>query len=540
MIKRITCALTAILSIHATLADVVVTESDNQRRYDITIERVDFHPQSTANGGFVSAELVGLQPSYSGIRYRVGEPQLPVIRLYVSGDVEVLPQGRTESLTAPSHPLLPNQPSLVKLPQAERAFHFNKAVYRKIEPLVRQAYELSEPVSIAGQQVRLLTIYPLAYAPGLNQYTLQSAFTVIEKNIPIAIDYTPQPPTFAFIVAERFANHPTLNAYASRKQELGYRVATITINDTNRNPEAIREAIKKLYKDTRRTLRYALIIGDAEDIPGWVTPRSNGAQSDHYYRAIDARNYETDINGPDIGLGRIAVKTDAQLDAVLTKYLRYQQQEQTPDWLKTIAYIATDDASHWGLAEGTHNYVIKNYTQALEYQSVFPDTQPGGDKLYAVTHQATRQDVVRVMNLGRSIINYSGHGMETGWVGPIVTQEDVRSLNHPSALPFVISNACLTGHYETDESFAETWQRHPQGAILFWGAISYTYWDEDDILEKRMFDLIFSGKHREFNTILQRALASHWAYYGGEGKSKYYWEVYTTFGDPSLELKTGM
>src|SRR5690606_37582028 len=29
-----------------------------------------------------------------------------------------------------------------------------------------------------------------------------------------------------------------------------------------------------------------------------------------------------------------------------------------------------------------------------------------------------------------------------------------------------------------------------------------------------------------------------WAHYGGSGKSKYYWETYVSFGDPSLELRT--
>ncbi len=141
------------------------------------------------------------------------------------------------------------------------------------------------------------------------------------------------------------------------------------------------------------------------------------------------------------------------------------------------------------------------------------------------------------MRAGRVIINYSGHGSTDSWAGPNVSQSNVRSLNHDSALPFVISNACITGDFTVQESFAETWLRHPKGAIMFWGSMDSSYWDEDDILERRMFDGIFRDKIMKFGSITQFALTELWKHYGGSGKSKYYFETYITFGDPSIELR---
>ena len=95
-----------------------------------------------------------------------------------------------------------------------------------------------------------------------------------------------------------------------------------------------------------------------------------------------------------------------------------------------------------------------------------------------------------------------------------------------------------TGDYRLPESFAETWIRHPAGAIVFWGSMDSTYWDEDDILERRMFDAVYRDGLREFGKMTDYGLTEVWRQYGGAGKSKYYWETYTIFGDPSLELRT--
>jgi hypothetical protein len=101
----------------------------------------------------------------------------------------------------------------------------------------------------------------------------------------------------------------------------------------------------------------------------------------------------------------------------------------------------------------------------------------------------------------------------------------------------VISNACITGDFREDESFAETWIRHEFGAIMFFGSMDSSYWDEDDILERRMFDGIFTLNKQNFGEITDFGLSETWRHYGGEEKSKYYRETYHMFGDPSLKLK---
>src|SRR5690606_27381543 len=108
--------------------------------------------------------------------------------------------------------------------------------------------------------------------------------------------------------------------------------------------------------------------------------------------------------------------------------------------------LATND--RYTVAEGSHNYVIDTYTKNQGYVGVFPNANElGGDKLYAITHRVSNQRANEVIAMGRTIINYSGHGATTYWDSPGVTQADVRALNHENATAFVVSNACITGQF---------------------------------------------------------------------------------------------
>ena len=72
---------------------------------------------------------------------------------------------------------------------------------------------------------------------------------------------------------------------------------------------------------------------------------------------------------------------------------------------------------------------------------------------------------------------------------------------------------------------------------MYWGSMDSTYWDEDDVLERRMFDGIFTGGKTTFGAITEFALREVAKQYGGSGRSDYYFETYHMFGDPSITLR---
>jgi hypothetical protein len=111
------------------------------------------------------------------------------------------------------------------------------------------------------------------------------------------------------------------------------------------------------------------------------------------------------------------------------------------------------------------------------------------DKIYSYYPGNTTQTVINALNNGRSLCVYSGHGSETSWAdGPPFSQSDVNALTNEGMYPFVCSHACLTNQFTVSECFGETWLRaQNKASFAFWGSSDYTYWDEDDILEKSMF-----------------------------------------------------
>lgn len=533
--KQICSLMTLILFMGSSsvLGTVSIQRNLDEIIYSFDIKEFKSTKINISGKKYHKLSLAGVD-GYEGIRYEVGKPELPVIRLLVTGKPTITFGKQSQSvLGASATKIAPAQPSRVKLKNAVHAFSIDAQAYQSSSLEPQAPYSIVESGSIRGVKQYLVTLYPVAYAPKNGRYLFRREFSVrfkdkSEKN------HEPLNEVMAFVVPKQFIDSPSVKKYQRFKESVGFLIETIDIQNLD-TPDSIRTKIKRLYQ--RADLKHLLIIGDAELVPAKESNIISGV-TDHYYRAIDTNDYETDINGPDIGVGRISVKNEYELNQVVDKYIKYESGIfESQEWLNGIAFIATDDQHE--IAESSHDYAIENYTIAHGYKGVFPNSEePGGDKLYAISHEVSDQRVNEVLALGRTIINYSGHGGTTFWDAPHVNQEDVRTLEHTDATAFVVSNACITGQFTEDESFGETWQRHPNGAIGYWGSMDNTFWDEDDILERRMYDGIFQENLSTFADITNYALKNHWLYYGGQGKSSYYWETYVLLGDPSQSLRT--
>ncbi len=518
-------------------ARVTVTETATETRYEIEIEKVSFERVEIENREFQKAKLKGVD-GYNGILFREGYPEIPVVRILVNSapTIQTSKPNMKSAKFLPA-PILPAQASLPKIKGATAPFVMNGAIYKSNMSWPKTDYSVTKAGSLRGQEQFMVTLHPFIYSPSMNRYVVQNRFVVVvPKTAKVSKQKSTAAESMVFIVGEKFKESPSLQQYAQLKKSLGYHVDFIEIGSEIQSPDQIRAEIQKLFARSSSRLSHAIIIGDAEDVPGRSSDLIAGV-TDHYYRAIDTADYASDINGPDIGVGRISVTNETELATVLEKYTRYQVGVfQTEQWLNGGAFLATDD--RYQVAEGSHNYAIEKYTAPAGYSGIFPQPNTaGGDQLYAITHRVPNSTVQEAMRAGRTLINYSGHGATEFWDAPSVTQEDVRAINH-EALPFVISNACITGQFTIPESFGETWQRHAQGAIMFWGSMDNTYWDEDDILEKRMYDAIYRDSKLQFSEITDESLRGVWQFYGGEGRSAYYWETYVTFGDPAIRFRT--
>lgn len=517
-----------------TNASVSIQKQSFKTTYSVNVEDIKLENKVIEGQVFAKATLVGVD-GFAGVRHEVGAPEIPVIRFYVTAaskqDIKIESANlKSEKSFVASNDLIPVLPPLAKIPGAK--YNLKGMNYAKsMASFPEMNYQIAEAGIKNGQKQMLVTLYPVKYVSALKTLKVVTSFKVVVKE-----DETPSSAPgnegFVFIIGSQFKNSASLAEYMDLKRRMGFNVVRLDVTSST-SADQIRAKLQGMVKTYN--LKFGLIIGDAEDVTSHESINISGF-TDHYYAALDG-DYESDMNAPELGIGRISVTNEQELAVVLNKYTRYVKGEFTSqNWLNNVSFLATND--RYTVAEGTHNYVIDTHTKKAGYVGVFPKAnQAGGDQLYAITHHVADEKVHDTLGLGRTIIDYSGHGANTFWDAPRVSQDDVRNLKSTS-LPFVISNACITGDFRVDESFAETWQRHAQGAVMYWGSMDSSYWDEDDILERRMFDGIYTGGKEDFTQITENAQLELWKFYGGEGSSKYYRETYLLFGDPSLKLRT--
>jgi hypothetical protein len=546
-------------------ASLAVTRAD-AASIDIAAVIPGIHAEQTTIAGSAYTRLFGDALGAGAI---VGLPDLPVLRRQVEipygaeYSLELRRANVTETslqaldLTAPIAPL---QPSDCKCDDQPAPFTFDEGAYSI------DAYFPSQPIAITGEYIqrghRILTveIWPVAYNPvtaGLLFYS-QVDFRINLKGSEVtftqaladryaspafearmarqvlnfnqggaARQFTQADPVgYLIISADAFYNN--MAPFVALKQEEGFTVTHTLLSTIGSTVNAIKAYIQDAYDNWTLPPSYVLLVGDTNTLPTWSGPEI-GTSTDLYYATMDGIS---DWH-PDIGRGRFPVRTLDDVDAMVNKYLAFAVLGGDEAWVKKAAFPATCD--NYPIAEGTHNYVIDNYMIAHGFTGIFPNNpQPGGDKLYCHTYGADQPDLQNSLNDGRGVVIYSGHGSYTGW--EFYTQGAIFTIT-PGYYPFVASHACLTGDFGQTEVFGETWVlQDNKGAMAFWGSATYSYWDEDDILERAMFDSLFAEgvPQPDYTGMTYDGLAAVEAAYPSSGR--YYWETYNILGDPAASI----
>ncbi|HNR97645.1 MAG TPA: C25 family cysteine peptidase, partial [Anaerolineae bacterium] len=504
---------------------------------------------------------------------KVGMPDLPVFRRDVeipfggSVTVELVSADYAEYTLADLDldPIYPLQPSLRKTDDAEAGatFQIEDAFYASGGLYPTSPVALGEAYTIRGHRAQPVEVWPVAYNPTAGTVRLyhKVTFRLLLSGGDLALTKAMAErhasPAFESRLAAHIANYnqgsgarqispdesvgyliiaadayyDSMVPFVALKEGRGY---DVTITKTSEIPNGgttagIKAYIQTAYDTWPVPPSFVLLVGDTNTIPTYTGPEI-GTSTDLYYGCMDG---SADWH-PDLGRGRFPVRSAAQTTYMVDKYLAYANLTGQEPWIKATSFAATCD--DYQTAEGSHNYVINNHTLPNGYTGTFPSNpQPGGDKLYCVTYGATHQDLIDAFNLGRWAIIYSGHGSYSGWEMSF-TPADVKNLTNDGMFPFVASHACLSGDFGQTEVFGETWVLEPnQGALVYWGSSTYSYWGEDDVLERRMFDNLFSADpHPTIAEMTDAGLAGVETSY--PSMARYYWETYNVLGDPAAKL----
>ncbi|MCK4341204.1 MAG: hypothetical protein KAY37_05710 [Phycisphaerae bacterium] len=488
----------------------------------------------------------------------VGDPAIPVIRRAFAA-----PAGASVSLAvyagtavtidtqvAGTNLLLwPAQDPLPKVPGAREntIFRYNKAeAYTINTDLPEQRVVVQEVGIIRSQRLFQLEIFPVAYNPMKQTLTFYRDITVdiqfdggfIPRDAvnpapgfgkvilnPEVLPLVAQRGSgnYLIVVADTFSS--AITSFANAKAAQGYTIFTYSVPAGTSNT-VIKNYIQTQYNGENPP-DYVLLVGDTNLVPHWVGSGTGSPDTDLNYVCVEGSDYF-----PDIAIGRFPARTSTQLQDIVDKTLYYENGPLAdPDYVKRACFMASTD--NYEISEGTHNYVIDNYMSDPEEWDV--------DKLYTVTYGATTQDVRDSFNSGRFYGVFSGHGGPTGWGdGPPFYQSDVAALTNENMYAFICSFSCSTGDYAgTTECFMETWVLEPiKAGICSWGSSVSSYWTEDDILEKVLFDAIFDENQpevaKEAGPIYNETKLRYFAHFGDSGMTRRYFEMYNLMGDPAL------
>lgn len=546
-------------------SDIVKTTFHNG---DIPFITVTVTPPSLVFGSqILNGELFAtVQLPEEGVSTVIGEAQIPTISRFLE-----VPSGSTpevfiesiswettslEALQLPSS-ILPVQPSLVKIEGSTVPFSRDDAYYGMdvfLPSVIADASVLGE---LRGRTIAFLEVSPVQYNPVTGQIRIITRCDIrinlpgsdLVKTVEKIDRYTSSsfedlfrtsfvnygdfqgtnilgPKQEGYLIIVDTAFYDAIQPLADWKNLLDFSVTVTKTSDISGGPtkENIKAYIVDAYENWPVPPAYVLLVGDAAQIPAW-TGAQTGTCTDLYYATIDAGNYFADII-----VSRFPAATAEQVTAMVDKTVFYEQGGFTNEsWIKKAVFLASTD-NHL-VSEGTHNYVVDTYLNPHNYTC---------DKLYSY-YGATTAQVSAALNNGRSLAVYSGHGSTTSWAdGPPFSQANVNALINEGMYPFVCSHACLTCQFTVSECFGETWLRAPnKGGLAFWGASDYSYWDEDDILEKRMFKSWWEDNLETIGGMTNMGLYYLYQYYSGGGLTQYYFEAYNVLGDSSVKIWRG-
>ncbi|MFQ5805275.1 MAG: C25 family cysteine peptidase, partial [Phycisphaerae bacterium] len=279
---------------------------------------------------------------------------------------------------------------------------------------------------------------------------------------------------YLIVIAEDYAYTPPMVQFINAKTAQGFDVLTYAVPAGTTNT-AIKSYIASLW-DTPAAPDYILLVGDTDGatstsntIPHWIGQGSRGSTTDLPYACMD----EGDDWYPDIAIGRFSVRSVNMLRDVVNKTLYVEAGVfDDPDYVKRAAFLATNDMTSG--AEETHDWVIENYMDPAEFQSI---------RIYARLGGGT-QDIANAVNNGCLFVSYGGHSGSGGWSNPPFNQYDVQALTNAGLYGLVFGWSCNTAHYSYDECFGETWQRVAnRGAAAYLSASDYIYWGDWDAWE---------------------------------------------------------
>jgi hypothetical protein len=243
------------------------------------------------------------------------------------------------------------------------------------------------------------------------------------------------------------------------------------------DPNAISAAIRRAK--SLGTTHVLLVGGDTYDYFNVLGINSVSFIPTHYRRTDDIIAYapadsvyaDTDNNGsPDLALGRWPVRTNAELQNIISKTLRYQNRNKAVllnD--RTLAGVSFDQSAA---------PLASMLSTSFSSDVISLDSYASGNASTA------RADLISRMQSGASLLTYFGHSAPSSWSreGLVTANQVYGGLFSPVSQSFAaVQYGCWATYFvePTSSTVAHGLLLRPEGAAIVMGATSLTQTNSD-------------------------------------------------------------
>jgi hypothetical protein len=303
--------------------------------------------------------------------------------------------------------------------------------------------------------------------------------------------------------------------------------------------EALRDFLRFAYETGKPSPAYILLFGDAtwdpknnlvNSINKNYVPTLGNPVSDALLVCFDG----ADDVLPEISIGRIPVKNEAEAEAAVNKIIEYEQAPSAA-WKKNFLFIS-------GGFDAVEQQQFKTQSDNLASEFAVPPPTYGQplfiSKVLENPDADYRSVILETINNGVLWSNFIGHAASRTWELMFNTP-DIEDLANKGRYPFVTSMTCHTGRFAepTQDSFSEHFLLLPdKGAIGFWGTSGWGYSYEDYLYLCQIYPTVTADSLRFLGDIVKTAKVKLWQRYGPGGHYRNLSLQYNLLGDPAVQL----
>lgn len=240
------------------------------------------------------------------------------------------------------------------------------------------------------------------------------------------------------------------------------------------DPVAVRSLLKMFYDRANNDTdlpSYLLIVGDASyDFKDRINGNTNyvlsyqsrnsldpvnSYVSDDYFALLDdfEGEWRYSNNNPDrmdVSVGRLPVKTQAEAQGIVNKIKSYYNKNNMGDWRNEIVFVGDDGDGVTHMSQSNQlAYILELNNRDYNLDKIFLDAYKRISTASGPRFPEANEAIRRAVQEGALVVNYTGHGGETGWAAERVLDiATISAWDNLKNLPVFMTATCEFSRFD--------------------------------------------------------------------------------------------